>query len=239
MRKTFTAIFLLIILFGCEGLLQPSEKKVTKRIEISKMPIRIDIKSMFDIVLHQNDSIYAVVTCNSSYVNDVDIHAKDDTLYLEHSVSMRWLHGYDIIKLDLYLPYLPIIHVKAPVSIKTKEKFYTKMLNISDWEYYSNCDIDVQTTYVVIQSSGSSYSSFHITGSADSAFVYSRGSSVIDLSELQVNSCTIHHKSIADARLNVSTLLRAEILSSGKVYYKGNPTVVMLSGDRNMVVKEE
>lgn len=228
---------LMLSLCGCKGLIEPSESKVTRHFDLSGTVNHLEIKSMVDIELRQGNVPAADVTCYRSFADAVDIYIHEKTLYIRHHAGMRWYHGYDRIKVVLTLPELPVINIRAPVSIVTAQKFQTPMVYIVDWGNFSDCRIDADAAYVVLHSSGDSYSRFRISGRADSATVYCRGSALFEMSGLQLNRCVFFHSGIADASVSVSELLKVGFTGTGRLYYSGKPQVVVTEGSAEQLVR--
>lgn len=238
-NRLFILLIITSMLTGCTfDDLFNSDNITTRKVTVNNAYGNIEITAMFDITLIQDTATFALITCSDNSQSKVNIYIKDSTLYLDNSIAMRWLYGYDIVKVELHLPSIPPINVRKPIKIQTLDTFTTDMFYLIDWGCYSECNVNVNTNLVCVHTSDDSFDNIVIKGHSINSALYIRGSSYFDASLLYVDNCELHYKSINDLFINVSQAFVVSILSSGDVHYWGNPTVILEQKGSGKLIQE-
>jgi hypothetical protein len=98
-----------------------------------------------------------------------------------------------------------------------------------DWGKFTDLDVclDVNTFYIAVSSDD--YGIYKLRGKANYGDFTARGSIFVYAGDMEIKNCNVYTKSIGDFYLNVSEKLTANLVSTGNIYYKGNPEVVVES----------
>jgi len=235
-KTKYIPLIFLPLLAGCSLMDDWSAGDIeVRRITINNDLADIKVENIFEITLIQDDSAYIDVICGENFQPKVDIHADGKSLIIDHSINNRWLHGYDKVKLEVHLTYIPTMNIYSPIKLETRGTFKTNQLYLIDWGNFTECNVSIDANLLRLDTSGDSFGVYKVRGTSLLTEIYSRGSASIDCSGLQTKACILHHKSIMDASITVTDKLDIDIISSGNVFYRGNPTVTLTrSGSGNV-----
>lgn len=239
--KTIGYLFPLAVtlLAGC-GLVEDwSEGDTeTRTIQITDKIATIEVRNIFVVTLIQDDSSYLNVTCGENFQAKMQIKMVDGVLVLDHNISHRWLYGYDKVKAEIHLGYLPAINVHNPAKIETLGTFTSDSFYLIDWEDFSECDVSIDVKSLKIETSDDHFGVFIVKGKSGKTEMSCRGSSRFDCSALETDTCYLSQESTVDLPINVNQLFDVTIKSSGNVYYSGNPTIKLTRWGSGELIKE-
>lgn len=235
-KTKYILLVILPLLAGCNLIDDWSAGDIeVRRITINNDMVDIKVKNIFEITLIQDDSAYIDVICGENFQPKVDIHADGKSLIIDHSINNRWLRGYDKVKLEVHLTYIPTMNIYSPIKLETQGTFNTNTFYLVDWGSFTECNVSINVDKLIVQTSGDNFGEYNIKGTSRVTDIAVRGSTKIDCSGLQTESCNLYHKSIMDVSLTVSNNFVVNIISSGNAYYRGNPTVTLTrSGSGNI-----
>lgn len=235
MRKIFFLRFILVLFIpifftSCEkNAFFNAGEVITREILLENYISDIEVNTMFDITLVQDTINKALVTCGENLQPDIEIFVKNDTLYLNNSVKYKWSRSYDKIKLDLHLKSIPQLTIWKPVYITTRDTFKTNSFFLIDWGMFTELDVNINVNSCYIDVSSENFGHYTLKGKAVNAFFLGWGSSFFYAEGLQVQNCIVKQRSIGDIYINVLNELNVTIETTGKVYYYGNPSTIVIN----------
>lgn len=188
---------------------------------------KITVNYSFHITLVQDTSCYIAVMCAEEFQKKLLIQHQGNALMLNSNLHALWLKGYPRIRLEIHLKELPYIEVFKPCSISIPDTFRTHMFYLVDWGDYTDLQAKVQVDFLRIDSSGDSFGTYQVEGSAVNADLYCRGSAAYDLSKLMADTCKAFHWSVSDMKVGVKHQLEATIYASGNIILHGNPMILL------------
>lgn len=223
------AILLLISIVSCEkNAFFDAGNIISQEILLDKKISSIEVNTMLDITLVQDSINKAIVTCGENLLPDINIFVKDDILHLNNTLKYNWSRSYERVKLELHLISIPQLNIRKPAYITTRDTFKTNEFFLIDWGEFTEVDVNIDVNSCTIDVSSDDFGHYKISGKAVSATFYGKGSSFIYANELRTQNCTVKQLSIGDIFINVSNELRVSLLSSGNIYYSGNPNNVVI-----------
>ncbi|KAB2870890.1 MAG: hypothetical protein F9K37_04740 [Bacteroidales bacterium] len=236
--KLIIILNLLIILTGCDLLDNFRGGNIeSRRFNINTSIDHIKVNNTFDITLVQDNSSFVDITCGENFQPKVVISIKEKTLMLNHGVNYQWINGYEKIKLEIHIPNISSIDVYKPSKIQTLGTFNSTQFRLIDWGNFIDCNLDVSTDFLRVDSSGDSFGSYSIKGSAIKSVFYCRGSAKFSCTEFQTDTCQISQESILDLSISVKNFLDVRIESTGNVFYTGNPTINLTRNGKGELIK--
>jgi hypothetical protein len=182
-----------------------------------------------------NDNIY--VTLTQDTINTVEVEAgknllpliktemRGSQLVITNDNTCNWVRSYKKdIHVYLHVKNLEYIWSYSNKDINSTNTLTTPIINIFN---FLNGDIKVdiasQESYTKQMGAGGDMT---VTGTTDYSFIFDQGYGFVHLENLQTRRTVIGQHGTGDVHLNTSDSLDVEILSSGSVYYSGNPLIV-------------
>jgi len=226
--KLLLIILILCSLISCErGALFNAGEIEKREIPLYGKITAIEVNTMSEITLVQDTINKAIVTCGKNLQPDIEIYLKDNILHFDNTIKYSWSRSYEKIKLELHLISIPQLNTWKPAFISTKDTFKTYEFFLVNWGKFTEIDVTLDANNCAIDVSNEDFGHYSIKGKSISSTFNVKGSSFIYADELQVQNCTVKQTSIGDIYVNVSNLLTVSIESTGKVYYYGNPVIIM------------
>jgi len=204
---------------------------VTREVHIEGNISAIDINSIFDIILVQDTINKALITCGENLQPDINITEREGVLYLTSNLKYIWSRSYEKVKLELHLTSVPRLDVRQPSYIATRDTFKTDEFFLIDWGHFTELDATLDTRNCAIDVSSNDYGKYTVRGKSISATLNCLGSSFIYANDLKVQFCTVKQESIGDIYVNVSNTLTVTIENTGRVFYYGNPSEIVIKNN--------
>lgn len=227
--KISIAILLLFQIVSCEkNAFFNAGEIVSQEILFDKKISSIEVNTMLDITLVQDSINKAIVTCGENLLPDINIFVKDDILHLNNTLKYNWSRSYEKVKLELHLISVPQLNIRKPAYITTRDTFKTNEFFLIDWGEFTEVDVTLDVNSCTIDVSSDDFGHYTVKGKAASSTFYGKGSSFIYANQLRSQNCNVKQLSIGDIYINVSNELSASLLSSGNIYYSGNPNKVVI-----------
>lgn len=222
-------MMLLLMFTSCNKALFDAGDTVTTIKVVNEPFTTIDIENIFDITL-VNDTVNKVeVTCGENLQSYVSVNVKDGILYLDHSVKQNWSRSYEKIKLKVHLTFGPRIDIHEPISLKTEGVFKCDNFTIIDFWKVSEVDVAIDADFCGIYMSSDNFGYFKVKGKAQSADIWGWGSAYVMADELVIaGNCHVKQRGMADVYVNVAGQLSVSLEFTGDVYYKGNPSQIII-----------
>ncbi len=234
-----TRVIFIIMLFlgmGCEK--SPffnAGEETSFLIELEDFSI-LEIHDIFEITLHNSEENYLKVHTGENLLSKLNIYVEDGKLFLKDGNKYNWSRNYDKIRIDLYTSDLSRINIRSSVSIHTQSVFKTELLSIVDFEKYSEIDMELEVNSFSIFVSSDNAGMYTFKGSAASASIRPWGSCFIYADELKISRASVRHSSIGDVHLFVTEQLKVSMDEKGRLFYKGNPEVVIENQTRGTII---
>ena len=228
LKKRINYIVPLLLIISCNKALFNAGDTVTRELKIEVQFSIIDIENIFDITL-VNDTVNKVlVTCGENLQPYVSIKVKDGILYFDHSVKENWSRSYQKIKLEVHLTFGPRIDIHEPISLKTLGVFKADNFTLVDFWKVSEVDINLDVNFCGIYMSSDNFGYFKVKGKAQTADIWGWGSAYVLADSLVTQNCHVIQRGMADVHVNVTGQLAVSLEFTGDVYYRGNPTEVII-----------
>ncbi|NVO08767.1 MAG: DUF2807 domain-containing protein [Bacteroidales bacterium] len=229
--KLFLIICTSIVYSSCkDGLFNPGAV-VTREIQLSSIIFSVEVNTMLEITLVQDTINKALVTCSENLQSDIDIFVKDNILYLNNSIKYSWSRNYEKVKLELHLIKIPRLDIWKPSYITSRDTIKTHEFFLVDWGKFTELDVTLDVDNCAIDVSVEGFGHYTVKGKSTTATFYCKGSAFFYAEGLQVQNCTVFQNSIGDTYVNVLNKLTVTIQNSGKVYYYGNPSSIILNNN--------
>lgn len=227
--KISLTLLLLLCLVSCEkNAFFKAGETVSREILFEGKFKIIEVNSMLEITLVQDSINKAIVTCGENLQPNIDFYVQDSVLHLDNSIKYNWSRSYDKIKLELHLVRTPQLNIRKPVSIVTRDTFKTTEFFLIDWGTFTDLDVTLDVNNCAIDLSPEGFGHYTVKGKAFSATFNGKGSAFIYANDLKIQNCIVKQLSIGDIYVNVTNELKVSLLSSGNVYYSGNPNKVVV-----------
>lgn len=221
-------IALLLTFISCEkGAFFNAGEIVSREVLLQENISTIEANTMSEITLVQDTVNKAIITCGANLQPDIDIYVKEDILHINNTIKYSWSRSYEKIKLELHLISIPLINVRMPTYITTRDTFKANDFFLVDWGTFTELDVTLDVKNCAIDVSSDEFGHFTVKGKAINARFNGLGSSFIYADGLQAQNCTVNQLSIGDIYVNVSNELTVMIESTGRVFYYGNPSRIV------------
>jgi hypothetical protein len=212
----------------CKNGLFDAGDSVTKEFKITEPFRTIEIKQDFAIELINDTINKAIVTCGENLIDDMLITAQDDILTLDYDIQNNWSRSYEKIKLQLHLSSISWINVRKPCYIFTTDTFKTDNFIFIDWGKFTEMDICLEAYYIQIVMSSDNFRRFIVSGKTTYADIIQWGSAFVYADSLEIQNCSVDHRSVGDVHVNVTKELTVDLKSTGNVFCCSNPDSVII-----------
>lgn len=222
--------------FGCEkqAFFNVGDVRV-KTFEIDTF-YTLEVNAIFEIKLQNSDKNRVIAEGGSNLLNNLDFYNQGNKLFLENNNKFDWSRKYDKIKLTLHTTSLNHINIRVPCELTTSSPFIGNKLSITDWEKFSEIDLEVDVKEFRFGVSSDNAGICRVSGNAESVWLRPWGSCFIYADELISNHATITHSSIGDCFVNATKKLNITIDESGTIYYAGDPEVNIIDKSAGQIV---
>lgn len=229
--KLFLIVCSSIVYSSCKDGLFNAGEVVTREIQLSSIISSVDVNTMLEITLVQDTINKALVTCGENLQPDINIFVKNNILYLNNSIKYSWSRSYEKVKLELHLISIPRLDVWKPSHITSRDTIKTHEFFLVDWGKFTELDVTLNVDNCTIDVSVEGFGHYTVKGKSTTATFYCKGSAFFYAEELKVQNCKVFQNSIGDTYVNVLNKLTVTIQNSGKVYYYGNPSSIILNNN--------
>lgn len=196
-----------------------------RRVTVPLTPEKFDIMGSFSITLLKDTVGFLVIKCHEKVMQDVEVKVQNDVLLLRENVNSRWLKDYPIIDIEVHLAEIPMVEIRQPCKFSIPNTFKSHKFYLVDWGNYVDCSANVNVDILRIDVSGESFGTYRCKGYAEYATLNAHGAALMDLSQTQVEYCTVNQNSTETMNIWVTDNLKANIASTGDIRLRGNPTI--------------
>jgi hypothetical protein len=233
--ENFKNIFLLFIaanmIFICiscdDGLFNGGETTV-REIPLNDSISSVEVENIFDIELDQDTVNKIFVTCGENLQQYIDIKIKDKVLHVNHHSKYNWSRSYEKIKLEFHINQNLKMRILSPTKLTSKETLKLSSIEIADWGKVSEFDISIEADYFYLVVSYENFGYYKVKGTCNNTNLRSYGSCFFMTDSLVSKECSVKHFGIGDVYVNFTSSLKVWLEFTGNVYYKGNPSDIIL-----------
>ena len=229
-----TYALLLILLFvvsaGCgkDGILKESGPV---RSEIRELPVinQIILYDKVNLILTQDPLQQVRIEAGENLLADIETSVSGNTVTIRDNNKYKWVRDLDT-KVNVYISAKAFekIDYYGAGDITSTNELTPEKLTIDSWTGIGSFRLKVKTPQIMlIIRTGNA--DIILEGSATFCSIYCADQGGIDLRDLVAPSVAINHRSVRDAFINVTTVLEANILYTGNVYYRGSPQNINLT----------
>ncbi|MEI7595345.1 MAG: DUF2807 domain-containing protein [Bacteroidota bacterium] len=179
---------------------------------------------ILDIV--QDTCNWAVINAGKNLMPDIITKVSNGKLYISNENRFNWVRSYKYkIHITLGVKNLNYLNYQGYGNINFTNTLVADSFYFETERGAGHIDFNVDCKYsaFVIHAGTADLS---IKGKSDCAYIYSFGYGPIEAQYFLTNSCAVHMKNLASAKVNVQNDLTATIENKGNIYYKGNPSSV-------------
>jgi hypothetical protein len=231
MKLLIPFFFLLIIAStGCQ---KPScfadAGPVTKTVRTASSFTKIVLYDNIDLVLTQDTVEGIVVEGGQNLLPQIETSISENILTLKNNVDCNWLRRPGE-KITVYasVKNLEQVDYNGSGNITSTNTLTAPTLFFYSYEGAGNIDVslqaDVAGAYIHQENAD-----ITLHGSSNHFFTYTNARGSIDLKDLQVKNMVIEYGSVRNATINVTESLDAIIYHTGNLYYKGSPTIKLVT----------
>lgn len=101
-------------------------------------------------------------------------------------------------------------------------------VEIEDGEKISEIDISIEADYLGFYVSYENFGYYKVKGKCNDTHITSRGYGFIKTDNLISENCYVRHTGKGDVYVNVSGRLKVSLEFTGNVYYRGNPSEIVI-----------
>jgi len=227
-KKNRINIYLMVIAIAlfvsCDDLFNSGDI-ITKEYELEDFS-EIYIEDIFNIFLVQDTICSLKLEGGSNLLSDIDFYIKDNKFHITNENGGTWSRKYEQISVYIRLKDITFLKVDESSRVETIDTLKLPKLTIQSITDYADISLTIKSNNFYFVNEGTSGGYFTFKGKTINSKMFARGSCIIDASELQSVSSNIKTESIGDCTINVSEKLKVEILRTGNVFYKGNPSEI-------------
>jgi hypothetical protein len=217
-----------LLLTSCEKLgIFDSGETITVNRNTGKYTTVI-LNDFFDVYLANDTTDYIEITGGSNILPNVTTDNNNDTITIDNHTKYRWARSYDRVEIILHTKNLNRIILESPSSVRTLNQFTGTNLNFTCLGKTSEIDLDVNLNFLGFAIDWESFDHIKVKGKANSFYVDNWCSSMVIADELIAKNVKITNGSIADCYVHATEKLTVFLVSSGNVYYKGNPSEIFV-----------
>lgn len=226
MKKLFNFLAVFCIASCLSSCYWFSQEKITGNGDLTEETRQLDpfhmlsVKGSFDVEVRHSNEIYAVISAESNLMEHILTTSRGGFLSIESKKDVR-LAPKKALKIMLYTPQLEKIELMGSGSIVTEfasdEKVEISMMGSGS--IYAS----LNTHELIANLNGSG--NIRVAGEASRATYNVNGSGNILATDFLVQLADVKIAGSGSAHCHVSDDLRARVMGSGDIIYRGNPRV--------------
>ncbi len=229
MRKLIWLKLIILTVFAgsCEldKCLQKKGKETTEVFYLDSFRC-VDINGVFDVQLIPDSVYYIEAIGGENVLNDIDYDLQGDTLFIYDFNSCMWRKEYSRPHLQVHFPDLNRVVLTESAYLFSTDSI-PGPLNLIIKARLSEVDLILNNSRFFVYNHMSSGGRVTLSGKTGVLYVSGYYNTIYDASKLQTKEAWIKNFSVADYKVWVTDKLHAEIHSSGKIFFRGNPEVTI------------
>ena len=187
----------------------------------------VKINSNFDVLLVQDTTCFAMITCGKNLIERVKITQEADNIELSEFTDMNWTRSYQRTRIELHFKQLQFIEINDCVKMESKGAWKEPLISLWVNSDLSEMYIQVECNQFKLSVSDDNFGIYRVSGVTGSSCLEPNGSAHFRMENLETDSCHVVHKGIGDCYVNVKRILEGNITAKGRLYFKNNPFLRM------------
>lgn len=233
-------LLILVIAGACEQSYESclqSEGEITTKVEPVDSFLYIEVNDVFTVHLCNDTTNKIAVKGGSNLLPYVHHSVRNDTLYLNNSISCKWARKYRKIEITIHVDTVEKMYLTKPVRLTTKDTFKMEKFVLFAINDFCEIDIKLNCNKFYIRTSYTTSGDFTFSGQTDYGLFAPNYTTKIDARRLKAKAVKVLHHSLGPVHVHASKQLEANIYSKGKVYYSGNPDHIKCNKKSQCIAK--
>lgn len=218
---SFIALFIPVLLAGCENKCIEDSGKVVSRTVTLKSFDKIKVDGKIKLILTQDSSYTVQVDADSNII----AYVKADVSGSELKVKLDYdkYCGTDSIVVRAGIGELKQLDADGAVKVVGEERIYANDVNL---EFSGSSDVRLDLSAAKVKTKVDGIGEFVLSGQAGAHELKINGKAKVDAFDFVVGVYDIETDGIGKANINVLNELKVRTSGSSEIYYKGNPKKV-------------
>lgn len=223
MKRTGLFILLFVIASSCSRLFFNDENEVIER-NIDPSFSVVDITGIYNLVLIQ-DSANKLIVSGSNDADLITCLVINDTLKIDDGKKISF--NTERNSLELHFTNIAHLITRDPVNLSNVDTI--RMNNFRLWAIgeISEVNLTIEVNLFEMANSANTLGHLYFNGEADYAYFFNRYGSSIFADSLKCSTAVVINESLGDVYVNARDKIQAYIWGPGKIYYYGNPEIVI------------
>lgn len=231
MKSIILSTILIVLFIGCK---KPNERtciknsgtETIKLVDLSDFPLEgFSIFNNINVSLIQDTANFAVISSFENIVDLITFEMVDSLVEIRDLNKCSFLRDYDKqTNITIHYDTISVLSLNGNGKITTLAPIENDIVHIYALSSNSHINIEVKAISFIAKLVNGTLSGT-IKGKGDNSNIFHAGHSNINFEELIAQNLRLTNKSDANVYLNTSNTLFLELLSLGKIYYKGTPTI--------------
>lgn len=228
MKLLISILSLLLVFVSCRkenrfDCFVGSGEKMTTEFKPEKFR-SVELKNNFTVYIHQDTCQRLEIITGNKILPYIEYCVVDDNLIIDNKIKCKWARKYEDIEVHIYTDSLEKIILNGDCDIFSADTIKAHSFTLDMYESISKTDItlDCEQLDVLIHAATGDYK---FSGYADKSYFYCHGNAYIFADDLITSECSVLNISTGDFYVRPDVSLFAYILSSGNVYYYGDPEI--------------
>jgi hypothetical protein len=185
----------------------------------------LELNSVFDILLVQDTTDYALVTCGQNLIDNIVITQNNDLLQLDQNTGLNWARTYKHTLVELHFKMLSFIQINKSIRLETKSSVQSPDLSVQDNSPVSEIDITIDCNNFYMSVLRDNFGIYTVSGTTKNCRLEPDGSAHFKTMNLVADSCSFVHHGIGDCFVNAKRVLSGKIIRNGSIFYKYYPSL--------------
>ena len=227
------ASFILLSLVCCKKVENRSCIKSVgaEKIKVIDLPFfnKLQLYERIKFELVQDSVNKVILKGGENLLNKIDVKISEDTLIINNNNKCNFLRNYiKIVTAEVHFKELNQLRYFGTELLTNKGVLNLPWFNLSIESSSGSVNLNLNSS--VIYASSGNYGDFNIAGKTNIAFIYNNSNGYCNTYNLLVkDSIKVSSRTMGIMKINAdNTLLNAEILNGGNIFYKGNPSSILL-----------
>ena len=226
-RFIFFYLLLIALLTSCDN---DFDDNLLSQREVADIVFKqVRVNDVFNVVLKQDTDFRVEICAPESTINGIDCFVNGDTLELFDRNPRKWRTGYVTPQVTIYFPTLEYFRAYAPGNISTLGTIAQSNFKVFITRHIGtvNLNVDVENLSLFAGNTDN-MGRYIVQGKANYAYFWMRNGCFLDAQNLELGSARVINNSYNNVYINIDSKLRVSLNSSGNVYYRGNPSEIII-----------
>ncbi len=226
-RLPYLSFLLVVVLASCGNDFNDNNELQREVADIAFKQVRVN--DVFDVVLKQDAEFRVEINAPASTIDGIDCFVNGDTLELFDRNPRKWRTGYVTPQVVIYFPTLEYFRSYAPGNISSSGTISQTNFRVFITHHIGTVNLDVDVDNLgLFAGNTNNMGIYNISGRADYAYMWMRNGCTLKAEGLSVKSARVINNSYNNIYINIDSKLRVTLNSSGNVYYRGNPSEIII-----------